>query len=125
MNQIVTLWYDQNFRRLFFQVLAVLALAYFGYFIFDNTSTNLKRLNIQPGFQFMNEIAGFMPTTDGMNFTGFDLNKSTHKDVFIVGISHALAGHRRHNIGDHIRVYYGDTTPLLEPYYFIYFKCLC
>ena len=90
MNQLATLWYDQNFRRLFFQVLAVLAIAYFGYFIFDNTSTNLKRLNIQPGFDFMNEIAGFMPTTDGMNLTGFDLNTSTHKDVLIVGIFNTL-----------------------------------
>ena len=89
-NRLVGLWYDQNFRRLFFQVIAVIALAYFGYFIFDNTSTNLKRLNIEPGFQFMDEIAGFKPTTDGMNFTGFDVNKSTHKDVFIVGIFNTL-----------------------------------
>ena len=89
-NRLVGLWYDQNFRRLFFQVVAVIALAYFGYFIFDNTSTNLKRLNIEPGFQFMDEIAGFKPTTDGMNFTGFDVNKSTHKDVFIVGIFNTL-----------------------------------
>ena len=90
MNQVVSLWYDQNFRRLFFQVLAVLFIAYFGYFLFDNTSTNLERLNIKPGFDFMNEIAGFMPTTDGMNFTGFDLNTSTHKDVLIVGIFNTL-----------------------------------
>ena len=90
MNRIASLWYDQNFRHLFLQVLAVLAIAYFGYFLFDNTSTNLERLNIKPGFDFMNEIAGFMPTTDGMNLTGFDLNTSTHKDVFIVGIFNTL-----------------------------------
>ena len=83
MNRIASLWYDQNFRHLFLQVLAVLAIAYFGYFLFDNTSTNLERLNIKPGFDFMNEIAGFMPTTDGMNLTGFDLNTGTHKDVQI------------------------------------------
>ncbi|MBT4701256.1 MAG: ABC transporter permease subunit, partial [Rhodospirillaceae bacterium] len=38
----------------------------------------------------MNEIAGFMPTTDGMNLTGFDLNTGTHKDVLIVGIFNTL-----------------------------------
>ena len=90
MNRIANLWYDQNFRHLFFQVLAVLAIAYFGYFLFDNTSTNLERLNIKHGFDFMNEIAGFMPTTDGMILTVFDLNTSTHKDVLIVGIFNTL-----------------------------------
>ncbi|MAH85422.1 MAG: hypothetical protein CBB68_14455 [Rhodospirillaceae bacterium TMED8] len=90
MNQIANLWYDKTFRRLLFQVLAVIGIAYFGYFVFDNTSTNLERLNIQPGFEFMNEIAGFMPTTDGMNLTGFDLDSSTHKDVFIVGVFNTL-----------------------------------
>ena len=70
MNRIANLWYDQNFRHLFFQVVAVLAIAYFGYFLFDNTSTNLERLNIKPGFDFMGEIAGFMPTTDGMPVRG-------------------------------------------------------
>ena len=90
MSEIFSFWYKGSFRRIFFQGLAILLFIGFAYFIYHNTSTNLARLNIAPGFEFMDEIAGFMPTTKGMNLTGFDLNKSTHGDVFIVGIFNTL-----------------------------------
>lgn len=90
MSQHFRLWYNAKFRRIFFQVLAVIILVGFAAFIYHNTSTNLKRLNIAPGFEFMGEIAGFMPTTKGMNLTGFDLNKSTHGDVYVVGMVNTL-----------------------------------
>ena len=90
MNEIFSFWYKGKFRRIFFQALAIFLLVGFGFFIYHNTSTNLARLNIAPGFEFMDEIAGFMPTTKGMNLTGFDLNKSTHGDVFIVGMFNTL-----------------------------------
>ena len=90
MSEIFSFWYKGSFRRIFFQGLAILLFIGFAYFIYHNTSTNLARLNIAPGFEFMDEIAGFMPTTKGMNLTGFDLNKSTHGDVYVVGIFNTL-----------------------------------
>ncbi len=90
MSALFSFWYKGKFRRVFFQALAIVFFIGFGYFLYHNTSTNLERLNIAPGFEFMDEIAGFMPTTKGMNATGFDLNKSTHGDVFIVGMFNTL-----------------------------------
>jgi general L-amino acid transport system permease protein len=90
MNEMFSFWYKGKFRRIFFQALAIVIFAGFGFFLYYNTSTNLARLNIAPGFEFMDEIAGFMPTTTGMNLTGFDLNKSTHGDVFVVGMFNTL-----------------------------------
>ena len=90
MDQLLSLWYNQKFRRIFFQILATLIFVGMVVFIYHNTTTNLKRLNIEPGFQFMSEIAGFKPTTKGMNITGFDVNKSTHGDVYVVGMVNTL-----------------------------------
>lgn len=59
-------------------------------FIVDNTQTNLKRLNITPGFDFMNDIAGFLATYPNFNLTGYDINTSTHLGVFFVGLVNTL-----------------------------------
>ena len=59
-------------------------------FIVDNTQTNLERLNITPGFAFMNDIAGFLATYPNFNLTGYDVNTSTHLHVFFTGLVNTL-----------------------------------
>ena len=87
---IARLWYDQKFRRVFIQIISFAAFLGFVLFIIDNTQTNLRRLNIEPGFAFMDDIAGFVAAYPNMNLTGFDVNKSTHFDVFITGLVNTL-----------------------------------
>jgi len=89
-KSISRLWYDRKFRRIFIQVVSFALFLAFALFIIDNTQTNLKRLNIQPGFAFMDDIAGFVAAYPNMNLTGFDVNKSTHFDVFITGLVNTL-----------------------------------
>ena len=89
-RSILRLWYNQRVRRIFIQVVAFAILFGFILFIVDNTQTNLKRLNIEPGFAFMNDIAGFLATYPNFNLTGFDINTSTHLHVFFTGLVNTL-----------------------------------
>jgi len=89
-KSITRLWYDRKFRRIIIQVVSFAVFLAFVLFIFDNTQTNLKRLNITPGFAFMDDIAGFVAAYPNMNLTGFDVNKSTHLDVFFTGLVNTL-----------------------------------
>ena len=90
MQSILRLWYDERYRRILIQIIAFAVFLAFVLFIIDNTQTNLKRLNITPGFAFMDDIAGFMATYPNFNLTGFDVNTSTHFDVYITGLVNTL-----------------------------------
>ncbi len=81
---------DPKVRAIVAQVLVVVLFLGFVAYIIDNTATNLERLGISAGFGFMNEIAGFMPTSPNFNLTGFDVNSSTHGDVFWLGLVNTL-----------------------------------
>lgn len=50
---------DPKARGLFFQVILIAALVFFGYFIVSNTITNLERQNIASGWGFLENTAGF------------------------------------------------------------------
>ncbi len=50
---------DPKVRGIFYQVLLVVALAFFGYFIVTNTIHNLERQNIASGWGFLETTAGF------------------------------------------------------------------
>ena len=84
------LWYDLQFRRTMIQLVALALMIFFVVFIVNNTQTNLERLNIKPGFAFLDDIAGFMATFPNLNLTGYNVNKSTHLDVYFTGIANTL-----------------------------------
>ena len=86
----VSLLNDPKVRALVAQVVVVVLFLAFVAYIIDNTATNLERLGIAAGFGFMNEIAGFLPTSPNFNLTGFDVNSSTHGDVFWLGLVNTL-----------------------------------
>lgn len=50
---------DPKVRGLFYQVLLILSLVLFGYFIITNTIANLERQNIASGWGFLENTAGF------------------------------------------------------------------
>jgi general L-amino acid transport system permease protein len=51
--------YDPRLRGLAYQVLTLLALVGFVLWVIDNTIRNLRRSNIQSGFDFWDERSGF------------------------------------------------------------------
>lgn len=79
-------WRDQRNRAIMTQIVVISLFVALVWFIVDNTIENLARLGIEPGFDFMGEIAGFMPTSPNFNITDFDVNSSTHGDVFLLGL---------------------------------------
>ncbi|MCT8973117.1 amino acid ABC transporter permease [Microbaculum marinisediminis] len=54
-----SLFYDPKIRGIFFQLLLIAALIFFGYQIVTNTVANLERQNIASGFAFLDTTAGF------------------------------------------------------------------
>ena len=81
---------DPKVRAIIAQIITVVILVGFLAFIFRNTTANLQKIGITPGFEFMDQIAGFMPTSPNFNLTGFDVNVSTHGDVFLLGLVNTL-----------------------------------
>jgi general L-amino acid transport system permease protein len=83
-------WYDKRTRAIIMQVVVIsLFVAFIGYIV-NNTATNMESRGLSPGFGFMDQIAGFMPTSPNFNLTNFDVNSSTHGDVFILGLVNTL-----------------------------------
>lgn len=77
---------DPAFRAWAFQIIAVVAVVAFGWFLFDNTQTNLAHRGIQSGFGFLNNSAGF-----GISQHLIDYNESdTYGRVFFVGLLNTL-----------------------------------
>ena len=82
--------YDPKVRAIIAQIVVVVAFVAFVLYIIDNAATNLERLGISAGFDFMGIIAGFMPTSPGFNMTNFDVNHSTHGDIFVLGLANTI-----------------------------------
>jgi len=77
---------DPQMRSWLFQIVAVVAVVAFGWFLFNNTQTNLAHRGITSGFGFLNNSAGFgipqhlIPYTEG----------DTYGRVFLVGLLNTL-----------------------------------
>lgn len=86
-NQSKTaIWNDPTFRSIAFQVLAVLIIGWFFYFIFDNTLTNRAKSGVTTGFAFLNSTSGF-----GILMTLIDYDEThTYLDTFFVGLLNTL-----------------------------------
>ncbi|OYT80002.1 MAG: amino acid ABC transporter permease [Pseudomonas sp. PGPPP4] len=77
---------DPQVRSWLFQIVAVVAVVSFGWFLFNNTQTNLANRGITSGFGFLNNSAGFgipqhlIPYSEG----------DTYGRVFLVGLLNTL-----------------------------------
>ncbi|MDF3934048.1 amino acid ABC transporter permease [Pseudomonas citronellolis] len=77
---------DPAVRAWAFQIIAVVAVVAFGWFLFDNTQTNLAHRGIQSGFGFLDNSAGFGISQHLIDYSESD----TYGRVFFVGLLNTL-----------------------------------
>ncbi|MBF0289112.1 MAG: amino acid ABC transporter permease [SAR324 cluster bacterium] len=77
---------DPIIRGYIYQVLLILLVIGFGYFIFNNTLHNMEKRNIKTGFSFLNSEAGF-----GILFSLIEYNASfSYGRTFVVGLLNTI-----------------------------------
>jgi general L-amino acid transport system permease protein len=81
-----SVWTDPKARAWLFQILAVVAVVAMGWFLFDNTMTNLEKRGITSGFSFLNNSAGFGIAQHLIDYTESD----SYGRVFLVGLLNTL-----------------------------------
>ena len=77
---------NQKVRGILFQILTILGLIAFLWYIGSNTMTNIEQRGIRTGFDFLNSTAGFSIDETPIEFSSTD----THGRVFLVGLSNTL-----------------------------------
>ena len=77
---------DPVVRGWAFQIIAVIAVVAIGWFLFDNTQTNLAHRGIQSGFGFLDHSAGFGISQHLIDYSESD----TYGRVFMVGLLNTL-----------------------------------
>ncbi|MDA1089200.1 MAG: amino acid ABC transporter permease [Proteobacteria bacterium] len=79
-------WNNPAVRSIAFQALAILAVGYFFYVIFQNTLTNMEKRGISTGFGFLTEPSGF-----GILMSLVDYSEaSSYGRTFVVGLLNTL-----------------------------------
>lgn len=79
-------WNDPNVRAIAFQVIALISVAAFGWYLFDNTQTNLRQRGIATGFGFLSSPAGFGIIQHLIPYS----ESSSYGRVFWVGLLNTL-----------------------------------
>ncbi len=83
----MSIFNNQKFRGIFFQLLTVLGLVAFLWYITTNLFHNVEQRGITTGFAFMDQVAGF-----GISESPIDYSEitSTYFDAFLVGVANTL-----------------------------------
>ncbi len=81
-----SVWTDPQVRAWVFQILAVILVVSFGWYLFDNAQTNLEHRGITSGFGFLGNSAGFGISQHLIDYTEAD----TYGRVFFVGLLNTL-----------------------------------
>ncbi|WP_432463169.1 amino acid ABC transporter permease [Agarivorans sp. QJM3NY_33] len=85
-NSLRKIWFDPNVRALVFQIIVVIGVIGFFYYIISNALFNLEQRGITTGFGFLNQTAGF-----GIIQTLIEYDEShTFGDTFIVGLLNTI-----------------------------------
>ncbi|MCF5706482.1 ABC transporter permease subunit [Pseudomonas syringae] len=77
---------DPKVRAWLFQIITVIAVVSLGWFMFDNTQTNLQHRGITSGFDFLERSAGFGIAQHLIDYTEAD----SYARVFVVGLLNTL-----------------------------------
>ena len=77
---------DPRVRGWVFQVITIAAVVALGWFLFDNTQTNLQHRGITSGFGFLDRSAGFGIAQHLIDYTESD----TYARVFVIGLLNTL-----------------------------------
>ncbi|MDH4611394.1 amino acid ABC transporter permease [Pseudomonas sp. BN102] len=81
-----SIWTDPKARAWVFQIIAVIAVIALGWYLFQNTQTNLEKRGILSGFDFLEQSAGF-----GISQHLIDYNEShSYGRVFVIGLLNTL-----------------------------------
>ncbi|MGW9230643.1 amino acid ABC transporter permease [Pseudorhizobium sp. NPDC055634] len=78
--------YDPKFRGIVFQAIALIVIVTIGWWIFGNTTENLRRANTASGYQFLNGRAGFDIGQSLIAYT----SDSTYGRAILVGFLNTL-----------------------------------
>jgi general L-amino acid transport system permease protein len=81
-----SVWTDPKVRAWLFQILAVIAVVAMGWYLFDNTQTNLEKRGITSGFSFLSNSAGFGIAQHLIDYSESD----TYGRVFVIGLLNTL-----------------------------------
>ncbi len=81
-----SLWHNERFRNLFYQVLAVALLIALGSFLISNALTNLEERSIRTGFDFLEREAGFRIGESLIEYSA----ESSYGRAYLVGIINTL-----------------------------------
>lgn len=81
-----SVWTDPKVRAWLFQILAVIAVIALGWFLFDNTQTNLDKRGITSGFGFLDNSAGFGIAQHLIDYT----ERDSYGRVFVIGLLNTL-----------------------------------
>ena len=77
---------DPKVRAWLFQIIAVIAVVSLGWFMFDNTQTNLQHRGITSGFGFLERSAGFGIAQHLIDYSEAD----SYARVFVIGLLNTL-----------------------------------
>ena len=77
---------EPKVRALLFQIITVVAVIALGWFIFDNTQTNLQHRGITSGFGFLENSAGFGIAQHLIDYSEAD----SYARVFVIGLLNTL-----------------------------------
>ena len=77
---------DPRVRAWLFQIITVIAVVAMGWFLFNNTQTNLQHRGITSGFDFLERSAGFGIAQHLISYTEAD----SYARVFVIGLLNTL-----------------------------------
>jgi len=77
---------DPRVRAWVFQIITIVAVVSMGWFLFDNTQTNLQHRGITSGFDFLERSAGFGIAQHLIDYTESD----SYARVFLIGLLNTL-----------------------------------
>ena len=78
---------DPQVRAIFYQVIALVAVVWVGWSIWDNTVTNMEKRGIASGFEFLETTAGFgIIQTAGIEYS----EESTYGKAFVVSLVNTI-----------------------------------
>ena len=78
---MLNIFRSNSSRAIFLQLLLLIAIMLFGYYLFSNAASNLERQGIASGFGFLNNKAGFDIIMHLIDYT----EQSTYFSVLLVG----------------------------------------
>lgn len=79
-------WNDPAIRAIFYQAILLVAVVWFGMYLFNNTTENLERQGISTGFDFLETTAGFGIITHLIEYS----ESSSYGRAFLVGLLNTL-----------------------------------